>query len=108
MIGFFATLKYFFDLNLKIETVFGLIRSPGLKFIRKKIKNTIIEGFSPENLLNILGGRDSSVYYSSQDMIEQLIGIEIRFKNDIELSKETILLDIIRAVGNEKRKIFNN
>jgi hypothetical protein len=108
LLDYYIVLKYLFSLEPKIKIIFALLMSPGMRFIRKKIRTNIIENFSPENLLNLLGGRDLSIYYSDTELLEQVLGTEIRFEKEHTIDIEELLTEIIRKLGSERTKIFNN
>nr|AEV66612.1 pORF2 [Oxytricha trifallax] len=103
--------KYFFSLSNKIKDIFGLYLSPGMRFIRKKLKREIIEDFSVIELTSFLEGSDPSVYYSkgSNIDIEQVLGIEIRFSEEVYINSDKTIINLIRELGelNKKKYLYD-
>jgi len=102
--------KYFFSLSNKIKDVFGLYLNPGMVFVRKKLKREIIEDFSVMELMSFLEGNDPSVYYSkgSNIDIEQVLGIEIRFSEEIYINSDKTIINLIRELGMLNKKNYSN
>lgn len=94
----YLILRYLFS-KKGIKVVFGLLRGLKGDFIRKKIKTEVLGEFSPENFLNFLGGIDSSVYYSNSANFLEVVGVEVRFIENLEISPEEFIVDIMRKIG---------
>ena len=112
LMDFYIIIKYFFSLTRQIESIFGLTVSPGMCFVRRKLKNDIYCDISIENLLSLLEGSDTSVYYSKKgnESIEQVLGIEIRFKEDIDVDPDKTVISLIRKLGDleKERRFYGN
>lgn len=77
-----------------------------MNFIRKRLKDETYEDFSVEDLLSILEGSDLSIYYSKKgnESIEQVLGIEIRFIENIYIDSEKTIINLIRELGSLEKK----
>lgn len=81
-LNFYAILKYFFNLEGKIESVFGVFLDKILCVIKKKTRKEFYNNFSHETMLSILEGENIEAYYTEKNNLEKLIGIEIRFNDE--------------------------
>jgi hypothetical protein len=84
LIEYFAVLNHYFKKKDLIQVSFGLLISPDLKVIRRRLKDRITQNFSEEHLLSLLSGDNFEAYYSAAEKLEQVLGVEIRFEEPIE------------------------
>lgn len=108
VIEYFAVLNYYLRKRDKIEIVFGLLISDSMKVLRKKLNNEVIESFSEEDMGRIFSGTNPEVFYSTTSELDHLLGIEIRYKEEISswFKKEDEYLNVLREIGEQKEKIF--
>jgi hypothetical protein len=70
---------------LKVEEVrdiFGILIGSSAEVIKKKIKTNLITEFTETSLNNILSTNNQDAYYNFNGKLEQVIGLEIRFKRE--------------------------
>ena len=109
LIEIFSTLKFLFNNKKHIKDVLGVLLSPSLKIIKKKIKTELIDGFSKENLTAVLTCSNQEAYYNYEENFENLVGIELRYKTAVNewFEENRDVKNILRVIREEKKKIIN-
>ena len=92
----------------EIKDVFGILVGPSTEIVKKKIKTNLITEFTEASLNNILSTNNQDTYYNFNGKLEQVIGLEIRFKNEAKewFNKEKMGIEIITAIREKKKRIF--
>ena len=109
-INLFAVLKFFFSKNSATkDIILGIFLDRLLNVVKRKTKESFYGDFSEDRLFAIVEGQNREAYYSNSNTPERFIGVEIRYKDEIEqwFKKEWIFGELSSFINLERRRLLN-
>lgn len=110
LLDFFLVYKEFSKLEEnEVKSVFGVFEDVNGFVIKKKLKPEFEGKVSLENFIYILEGDNSDAYYTNKHISEKFIGVEIRFKDEINqaINWEDEIIKIQKRVIRGRNEIIN-
>lgn len=95
-------------MKIEINSTFGLFNNFIADLVRKKTKDSFMRNLNHNNIIYLLEGDNIEAYYENKNETNNLLGLEIRLKNESELleDKEKILINLVKEIGVQKSLIF--
>lgn len=95
-------------MKIEINSTFGLFNNFIADLVRKKTKDSFMHNLNHNNIIYLLEGDNIEAYYENKNETNNLLGLEIRLKNESELleDKEKILISLVKEIGAQKSLIF--
>lgn len=106
-LNFYTVLLHFLKKG-EIKTAFGCSLDPHAKFIRDRIKISLLENLNHNSFTSILESDNQEAFYNATTLTNNFLGVELRYEKPLAtLDLEEELLMISGEIREEKKKIFS-